>query len=321
MRQQSTWGRRTFTALLASGVAVGAVIAHRGVPLPTPRRSERKAASPEGVAGRGRSARHDADLLAKAEAEEKPQGHPHHRHRQGQGARRRRRGQEARRRPSTRRFDKVGYVLAPGAHRQGAQGREAARRRGDRPRRDHPAARTRPPSRAGKSGGQAGPPLPGPGPTTPAANPYMPTQRDRRGRLQAEAPDLGRPRRDDRHHGLGCRPRPPGPADHHHRRAQDRRLGDRDRPGARGRRHLARDAHRGQPARPFTFAGGDLDTAPAGKYRFNRFAETHHRGQRARRATSTATATPPTVRHPLRPGQPRHPGRREPEPRLHRRRR
>ncbi len=43
----------------------------------------------------------------------------------------------------------------------------------------------------------------------------------------------------------------------------------------------------------FTYRGGTW-TAPAGTYRFNLFSESHHRGERRRAVTSTATATPPT---------------------------
>ena len=75
----------------------------------------------------------------------------------------------------------------------------------------------------------------GPGASTPADNPYMPT-------CETGAVDFKkttrrrRPRHHHRHPRLRRRPRPPGAAEDHHRRAQDRRLGDRDRPDPRQRR-------------------------------------------------------------------------------------
>ena len=100
----------------------------------------------------------------------------------------------------------------------------------------------------------------GPGADHPGRQPVQPDPRDRRGRLQTKPPDGGRPRRHHRHPRLRCRPRPPGAAEDHHRRAQDRRLGHRDRPAARRRRHLAR--HADPVTGPtFTFARPHLDRA------------------------------------------------------------
>ena len=67
----------------------------------------------------------------------------------------------------------------------------------------------------------------GPGAEHARRQPLHADPRHRVGRVQGRPQRLGRPRRHDRRHRLGCRPRPPGPAEDHHRRAQDRRLGHR----------------------------------------------------------------------------------------------
>ena len=113
---------------------------------------------------------------------------------------------------------------------------------------------------------------PAPGQEHPGEEPVQPVLRDRRGRLREAEPEGRRPRRDHRHPGLRRRPRPPGAPEDHHRRAQDRRLGHRDRPGHGQRRHLARDDHHGQPARRSPSRGRTW-TAPAGAYQFSRFSE------------------------------------------------
>ena len=107
-----------------------------------------------------------------------------------------------------------------------------------------------------------------------------------------------------------CRPR--------HRRAQDRRLGHRHRPDGRRRRHLAGDADRGHRA------GVHLRGRAPGPRRPARTGSTGSpraiTADQVLPATSTATATPPTLSASSTTRTPRHPGRRQPEPRLHRRR-
>ena len=152
----------------------------------------------------------------------------------------------------------------------------------------------RPDAAASKGKGKTPALYPAPGATHAGRQPVHADRRDRLGRLQAGPPEVGRPRHHDRHPRLRRRPRPPGAADDHHRRAQDRRLGHRDRPGPRRRRHLAPDAHRRRPARRSPYAGRHLDRArPAA----TRSAPVHREPSprpTSRAATSTATATPPT---------------------------
>ena len=108
-----------------------------------------------------------------------------------------------------------------------------------------------------------------------------------------EQPEGGRPRRHHRHPRLGRRPRPPGAAEDHHRRAQDRRLGHRHRPDHRRRRHLAADDHRRSPARPSP-TGGRTWTAPPGDATRSTASPSPPPRAATWPATSTATATPPT---------------------------
>lgn len=82
---------------------------------------------------------------------------------------------------------------------------------------------------------------PAPGKNTLGEEPVQPVLRDGRGRLRPAAPEGRRPRYHHRCPGLRCRHRAPGAAEDHHRRAQDRRLGDRHRPRERRRPHLAAD--------------------------------------------------------------------------------
>ena len=192
-----------------------------------------------------------------------------------------------------KRVDQVGYVRASVPTGAVLQGGQAARRRGHRPQRGHPAAEARA-DRGPRPGRRAGgAPSAAPGADTPADNPYMPTGRDRRGRLQEGAPDLGRPRRHDRHPGRRRRPRPPGAADHLDRRAEDRRLGHRHRPAVRRRRHLAADADRRSPA-PRSPRRGQTGRRRAPARSSSTGSTSRSPPAASRAATSTATATPPT---------------------------
>ena len=102
--------------------------------------------------------------------------------------------------------------------------------------------------------------------------------RDRLGRLQAPAPDLGRPRHHHRHPGQRHRPGAPRAADDVHGRAQDRRHVHRHRPGHRGlarhrrRRHLAAHEPSRPPARP-SVIGNATYTVPAGTFQAQQLVE------------------------------------------------
>ena len=74
----------------------------------------------------------------------------------------------------------------------------------------------------------------GPGADDGGRQPLHADARDGLHRLQAPAPDLGRPRHHHRHPRQRRRPGAPGAAEDVHRRAQDRRHVHRDRPGHRG---------------------------------------------------------------------------------------
>ena len=182
----------------------------------------------------------------------------------------------------TRRFDKVGFMVVSVPTSKVARRREAPGRQRRRPRRVACRCPTRAratPADAGRGGGRR---RRRPRDGHARRQPVHADRRDRRGRLQAGAPDLRRSRRDDRRPGLRRRPRPPGAAPDDDRRAQDRRLGDRDRPAARRRPDLATDAHGGhRPGRSTT--GQTCARRRPGRTSFNRFCESDHRGERAPR--------------------------------------
>ncbi|CAM5344099.1 hypothetical protein SHIRM173S_12881 [Streptomyces hirsutus] len=127
-----------------------------------------------------------------------------------------------------------------------------------------PAARTRapPPTRAPTGGRRE--------------EPVQPVLRDGRRRLREGQPEGGRPRRHHRHPRLGRGPRPPGAAEDHHRRTQDRRLGDGHRPARRRRRDLAPDDRIGGRARLHP-RRKDLDGA-LGLVRISTFKESYTLG-------------------------------------------
>ena len=241
---------------------------------------------------------------------------PDRRHRQGQG-----------RKDVADELDKLGGTVdkqvrqrrlraRQGPDRQRPQGRQAARRRRDRPQRVHPAAEDpEPKATADGPGRPAG--RRRPGREHPGRQPVHADQRDRRGRLQAGAPDVGRPRRDDRHHGLRCRPRQPGAADRPPPASARSSTGSPPPTrceDATWRAMLTRSPARRSPR------GGHLDRAGR-----------HLPVQPVQRAITAGSEpggdvnrdgdTTDTLRRPLRPGEPRHLGRHQPEPRLHRRRR
>jgi hypothetical protein len=178
VRQQSTWGRRTFTALLASGVAMGAAT-FTGVTAANAEPVIASAIEPDAEVATPKEAvsdtleSHDIELLAKAEA---------------QGARAvtliiatdkgeapdvaaavKKLGGVV-----TRRFDKVGYVLASVPTGKVLKTAKlagiAAIDLDETVKVPDPAPETLP---GAKTAAQAALPA-GPGPTTPAANPYMP---------------------------------------------------------------------------------------------------------------------------------------------------
>ncbi|MET0422870.1 MAG: S8 family serine peptidase, partial [Actinoplanes sp.] len=180
MRQQSTWGRRTFTSFLAIGVAAGAASltgslpasAEPGaIPAALQKASEDPATPKESPADTLGS--HDADLLVKAQAERKKNVTVIISTDKGKAA------DVASKIDAlggtvTRRVDKVGYVLASvpigkviaTAELTGVSAVDL----------DETVALPEPD--LGKVGEQAAKQAAapaGPGPTTPAANPYMPT--------------------------------------------------------------------------------------------------------------------------------------------------
>ena len=324
MRQQSTWGRRTFTALLASGVAMGAAT-FTGVTAANAEPVIVTAAEPDSEVAPAKEAvadtleSHDIELLARGRGEGRPRRHPHHRHRQGRGVRRRRRCEEARRCGDP--------PLRQGRLRTGlrAHRRRCSRRRScagiaaidldETVKVPDPAPET---LAGAKAAAQAALPA-GPGPSTPASNPYMPTNEIGAVDFKAKHPTW-----DGRGVTIGI---------------MDSGV-DLDNPALQttttGERKIVDWVTATDPVlegdatwRPmltevagpsFTVAGGTWK-APAGKWRFNRVRRGDHRGQRARGRRQPRRRHHGRVRHPLRPGQPRHPGRLEPEPGLHRRRR
>ena len=69
-----------------------------------------------------------------------------------------------------------------------------------------------------------------PGAATPRSNPYMPIRDTGAAALHGRPPDLGRPRRHDRHRRHRHRPRPPEPERPRARASEDHRLGHRHAP-------------------------------------------------------------------------------------------
>ncbi|MEV6492711.1 S8 family serine peptidase, partial [Actinoplanes sp. NPDC051633] len=174
MRHRSAWGRRTFIAVLAVGVAVlGNAVPANAAPNPaTPTLQANPADSPKDAPADTLGA-HDADLLSKAEST---------------GARNvtliiatddGKVAEVAAQVKSlggtvTRRFDKVGYVLAQVPT---ASVVKAAKLPGvsaidldEKVKLPDPSV-----EQSRKQGARQAATLPGPGPSTPAANPYMPT--------------------------------------------------------------------------------------------------------------------------------------------------
>ena len=219
--------RRTLAVLLTTAMAATATSLAFSAPAsaePVPQAPKDAPADTLGA--------HDMDLLAEARAKQREDGHADRRDRQGRGRRRRQGAQGARRRQSPSARTSVGYVRAQRAHRRGAAGRQAPRRRRDRPRRDRSRCPTPDPSEQARSATKAAAAVAGARRRHTGGQPVHADARDRRRRLQEGPPDVGRPRRHDRHPGLRRRPRQPGAADHVDRRAQDRRLGHRHRPAA-----------------------------------------------------------------------------------------
>ena len=235
MSQPRNRSRRTSAALFASVLAAGAMTVGRCATASAAAATAPDASQPTAVETLGA---HDAKLLDEAEAKHAPTVTLIIAAKKGSakevadGLKEPRRHGQPALRPGR-------LPAGQGSHREGPQGRArcpaSPRSTSTRP----SSSRTRPrrPRPGRREVAEQGETVAGPGADTRRGQPVHADQRDRRGGLQGRAPRVGRPRRHDRHHGLRCGPGPPGAAEDHHRRAQDRRLGHRDRP-ARGR-HLA----------------------------------------------------------------------------------
>ena len=192
--------------------------------------------------------------------------------------------------------DRYGYFSAriPTSQGDRPRGRQRPRRgpgRG-RPARGPHSART-----TTTDGGDRPTQRPPPAAPPRTDNPYMPIKRDRRRRLQDRAPDVGRPRHDDRRSWTPastwttrrCRRPPPVRARSSTGSPRPTRPTDR-------RPHLAGDAD--QVTRPptFAYARRDLDARRRGQLPHPPLRRARPAPRAARSAaTSTATATPPAA--------------------------
>ncbi|WP_438870735.1 S8 family serine peptidase [Paractinoplanes ovalisporus] len=176
MRQQSTWGRRTFTSVLAVGVAAGATLssalpaaAAPGDPVPAAlQKAAAEPATPKDAPADTLGA-HDADLLAKAEAAHKKFVTVIVATEAGKSA-----DVAAKIKALggvvTRQFDEIGYVLASVPI---AQVLTAAKLAGVSAVDLEETIRL-PETGAAEKSSKKPAKLDAPGPTTPAVNPYMP---------------------------------------------------------------------------------------------------------------------------------------------------
>ncbi len=178
VRQQSSRGRRTLTALLASGVVVGATALSSPVPAnaaPVPAPAPAPVADPATpkIAPTDELDSHDADLLAQAESSNVPAVTLIISTESGQASDV---AAEVKKLGGTiaQRYDKVGYVLASvptakvikTAKLPGVSAVDL----------DEKIQLPSPDKTGGAKAAAQGATLPGPGAKTPAANPYMPTE-------------------------------------------------------------------------------------------------------------------------------------------------
>ena len=296
-------GRAAVTTIAAAGLVIGALVsgansasAAPGDPGTRPR--QRRPARGRGH-GQGRQVQPRSAQPAQPEAARRRpggqagQGHRAHRDRQGPDRHGRRSGQGSRRQ-RLHQVDAVGYVRAlchVGRDQGGRSSPVSPRSTSTRPSRSTTRGRT--PRQQGQ-GARRPPPYPAPRRDHPGDQPLHADRRDRRGRLQEGPPEVGRPRRHHRHPRLRRRPRPPGAAEDHHRRAQDRRLGHRHRPDRRTATRTWRAMVTAVAGPTFTVRRRRPGPRPPARYQSASSPRPSPPRRRRRRATSTATATPPT---------------------------